>query len=114
MFDTLFLRELADEKRVVLLCNDIAIESLNDHFLLLSRVDDTVMALEDIDVLADAHIAVEVFLALFMQRTPGAEVTPAEVGRTDENLLSFLHDGVVDRDVFTFREQTVDLLLLLG
>ena len=77
-------------------------------------MDDTVTTFEDIDVITDAYITVEVFLALFVKRTPSAEITPPEVCRTDEDLLSLLHNGVVDGDVLTFGEQAVDLFLFLS
>ena len=67
MFDTLFLREFADEQGVILLCHNIAVQPLNDHFLLLSGVNDAVVTLEDIDVVADADVAIVVFLTLLVQ-----------------------------------------------
>ena len=72
----------------------------------------TVMAFEDVDFLADADIAIEILLALLMQRSPGAKVTPTEVRRTDKDLLGLLHNGIVNRDIFAFREEAVDLFLL--
>lgn len=54
LFDALFVGEFADEQRVIVLSYDIAVESLDDHFLFLSGVDNTVMTLKHGDVRADA------------------------------------------------------------
>ena len=114
MLDTLFLRELADEQRIVFFCNDVAIESLDDNLFLLCGVNDAVMTFEDIDVIANTYVTIEIFLALLVQRSPGAKVTPSEVGRTHENLLGLLHDGIVYGNVFALWEKTVDLFLFFG
>ena len=113
LLDALFLGELADEQGIVVLGDDISIESLDDNFLFLRGVYDTVVGFKERDVLSNAGVAVEVFLRLLLQRTPRAQVAPSEVGRTYEDLLSFLHDGIVYADVLTLWEQLVYLLLLL-
>ena len=74
----------------------------------------TVMTFEDVDVVANAHIAIEILLALLVQRSPRAQVAPAEVGRTNKDLFGLLHNGIVDGDVLALREQTVNLFLFLG
>ena len=95
MFNALFLRQFADEQRVIVFCHDIAVEALNHYLLLLQGVNDTVVALNQIDVIANAHITIEILLTLFVQRAPCAKVAPAEVGRTNEYLFGFLHDSIV-------------------
>ena len=75
---------------------------------------DAVVRLKHRNVLADAGVAVEVALRVREQRAPRAQVAPAKVRRTDENLLRTLHDGVVHGNLLTFRESLVDGALLLG
>ena len=113
ILDTLFFRQLADEQGVVVLSDDIAVEPLNHHFLFLSGMYDAIVAFKQVDVLTDAHVAIEILLALFVERTPCAQIAPTEIGRTDENFLGLFHDGIVNGNVLTFWEQTVDLLLFL-
>ena len=64
MFDSLFLRQFADEQSVVVLGYNITIEALDDHLLFLNGVYDAVVALDEIDVLTYAGIAIKILLAL--------------------------------------------------
>ena len=76
-------------------------------------MDDAVVGIVDIHVLADDAVAVEVFLGLHQQGAPGAQVAPTEIGRADEDFLCLLHDGIVDGNALAFGEALVYLLLLL-
>ena len=76
-------------------------------------MNDAVVTLDDVDILTDTYITIQVLLALLVKRAPCAEVAPAEVGRTNEDFLSLLHDGIVYGDVFAFWETFVDDLLFL-
>ena len=113
LLDALLFRELADQQRIVVLSDDISVESLQDHLLLLGCVHNAVAALKGVDVLADESVAVHVALALQQQRAPCAEVAPAEVCREDEDLLGILHHGIVDGNVVAVGIHLINSLLLL-
>jgi hypothetical protein len=67
LFDTLFLRQFADEQCVVVFGYDITIEALNNYFLFLHGVNNAVVTLYQVYIGTDAGIAIEVFLALLVE-----------------------------------------------
>ena len=79
---------------------------------MIEGVDDAIVGVVEVHVLADDAIAVEVFLGLSQEGAPRAQVAPSEVGGAYEYLLGLLHDGIVNRDALAFGEALVDLLLL--
>ena len=91
LLDALLVFKAAYEQLVIVLCHDIAVEA-DDHDLpLLHGVYHTATALVERDVLAYGHVACEVLIHLHMQRSPGAEVAPSEVGGEDVvQYLAFL------------------------
>ena len=52
--DALFFRHFADEQRAVFLYHDVAVQSLDDHFLLLRGVYDAIVRIVEVDVIAYA------------------------------------------------------------
>ena len=56
--DTLFLRQLANQQRTLVLRHDIAVETLHNHLLLTDGMHDAVMRVEELDVFAYCRIAV--------------------------------------------------------
>ena len=113
LFDTLFLVEFANEQLAVLFSYDETVESLHDDFLFGKRVNDAIVRVEKTDVVSNDTIAVEVVTVLSKQSPPCSKIAPSEVGGTNEYLLGFLHDGIVDGNTFTFGEAPVDFVLFL-
>ena len=111
--DTLFLRQLANQQRTLVLRHDIAVETLHNHLLLTDGMHDAVMRVEELDVFSYCGVAVEVVIGLHEQRGPCAEVAPSEVGRTHEYLLHLLHDGVIHRNILAFLIALIYQILLL-
>src|SRR5574344_1699935 len=96
-FNALFFRKFANKQSSVFFGHDIAVQALYNHFLLARGMDDAVVSFVEVDVRADASVAVSVFLYLFAQRTPRSKVAPAETGGIDEDFLGVLHNGIVHR-----------------
>lgn len=111
--DALFFRHLADEQRAVFLHHDVAVQSLDDHFLLLRGVDDAVVRIVEVDVFANAGVAIFVFGRLLVERNPRTKVAPSEGRRVDKDFLCLFHDGIVHGNVLAGGENFVNHLLLL-
>jgi hypothetical protein len=67
LLDSLFLGQLANKQSVVVLGYNISIKSLDDNLLFLNGMHDTVVALDETDVLTNADIAIKVLLALLVE-----------------------------------------------
>lgn len=111
--DALFFRHFADEQRAVFLYHDVAVQSLDDHFLLLRGVYDAVVRIVEVDVIAYAGIAILVFGGLLMERNPRAKVAPSEGRGVNKDFLCLFHDGIVYGNVLAGGENLVNHLLLL-
>ena len=83
------------------------------HALLFGGVHNAVVRIVQRHIAADDTVAIEIVTGLHAQAAPRAQVTPTEVGRTNENLFGLLHDGIVNTDALALREPLVDSFLLL-
>ena len=111
---SLFFRQLADEQHSVTFRYDAVFKSLDDDTLLSYGMHDAVAALDGLDVRSDEGVAVRILLRNLAKAAPGAQVAPSEAGRKDEDVLSFLQDGIVDGYVGAVGKLTVyDGLLTL-
>ena len=61
--------------------------------------DNIALALVEQRVAAQSDVAVVIFLAQVVERTPCAKIAPAEIGIDNTHLGGFLHDAVVQTDV---------------
>ena len=76
-------------------------------------MDDAIACVVDADIVADDAVAIHVVLRLHQQRAPCTQVAPTEVGRTNKDFLSFLHDGIINGNALTLREAAINLFLLM-
>ena len=72
LFQSLFLRETADEQFTVLFGDNVSVKSLDDNLLFLRRVYDAVPAVKEAHVFTYHRVAVDVMLCLCKQRPPCA------------------------------------------
>ena len=100
-FYSLFFRKFAHKKRIFVLCNDIAIKSLNHDLLLGGGVNDAIPRLIDVDIGSDEGVVGIVAGAEHVERSPGTDIAPSEVGRIDENLVGLPCYGVIDLGFLT-------------
>ena len=112
-FNALFFRKFAYKQSSVFFGHDISVQALYNHFLLARGMDYAVVSFVEVDVRANASVAVSVLLHLLAQRTPRAEVAPAETGGIDEDFLGVLHNGIVHGNILAFGEEFVNHLLFL-
>ena len=116
LFDALFFAAAAHQQAVALGADDVAVESLKDHFAGLFGMHDAVGALVEVDT-AHGAVAVVVVLQLVVQGGPVAEVAPAEVGGVGVDLAvgcGRLHDGIVDADFLALREDGLHVAEKIG
>ena len=106
--------------------HNVAIETLKHHVETAGCADDAVATLHKTDVSVASHgIALIVGMQLTMERAPGSEIAPTEVGwqnayacglpeELNIGTAQWFHNGVVDGDAGALWEEFVDHLLLLG
>ncbi|MPN04844.1 hypothetical protein SDC9_152092 [bioreactor metagenome] len=61
-----------------------------------------------------AGIVVLVFRGYFMERTPGTQIRPPEVGANNVHVVRLFHYPIIDGDVGAKRKCLVDELFLPG
>lgn len=114
LLDALFVAQLTDEEDTVVLRDDDVVEALDDYLLAVGDTDHATGAFDDLDLVAHDSVAGSILWQEGVERTPCAEVTPAELGRHDVGRLRLLHDGIVDGDLGEGGIEFIDLGLLLG
>ena len=88
------------------------VEALDDGFIAGLNVDDAVGGVDDDRAAVDGVLCL-VVCGVGVERAPGADVAPAEVGSDGVAAFAPLHDAVVDADVLAVLELGVDESLLL-
>lgn len=112
---SLFFAELANEEGAVMFTHDAVLQTLDDNLLAIWHFYHVAFGFNEFYAITNDSIIILVMFGESMETAPGSKVTPSKFRWHDIGKLCLLHDGIVDGDLFTSREEFIDNgLLILG